>query len=1190
MNHFNQHTDHHFSASSGFSDFVYEFFLKNLWTFSVNKLERFWLAPQLVKLLGYESEQNLSQHPEAYHPDDKLECKDSLLNFVQTEQSTLVLEFRAKHFIGDLMWIRAKCGWADKLDSGEIVVFFENITSQRIQQKIQNNLVIDSQWGNNEGQLRLSKEIVAKSSQMARIGAWQMDLPSYRMRWTKEAREILEVPDDFNLDIEGSLSFYKDPKSKSIIFEAFRTTVETGIPFDIELNIETYTKTTKWIRIIGEGEFEGKKCKRLFGTFKDITREKESEAEIRNTNKLFKKLSNQVPGGLYQLKRYHDGRLTIVYCSESLFELFETSVKYEETSYVEAFSRIHNKDINGLIATIEDSYKNLNVKSIDFRLVLPQKGKIWVRSESMPERVEDGVIWHGYLHDITKQKEAELEIVRSEAKFRALYDSTSDAVLVLSQNLCLDCNPAAIKLFGAYSKEELCSQSPMDLTAVNEGDFEEKATRLFEHVKICQQKQNHQFEWVCQKVNSQETFLAEVYLSRLNIEGEELIQAVVRDITSRKQIEQQLLTAREQAEAANRAKSEFLANMSHEIRTPLNGVIGFTDLLMRTEMSDMQKQYVSTIHHSAQSLLDVINDILDFSKIEAGKLELSIEQIDVYELGSQVVDLVSYQAHKKNLEVLLHISPAVPRFLKADAVRLRQILVNLLGNAVKFTNQGEIELKLELIEAVDLHRNMIRFSVRDTGIGIAPKNLLRIFEAFSQEDASVTRRFGGTGLGLTISNKLLSLMSSQLQVQSEVNTGSTFFFDVEFESYEDEEIAFNLQGTFSHVLIVDDNRNNCAILEEMLGISGIFSKSVDSGFKAIQTLQERPEDVELIIMDYHMPDLDGLETIRLIREELDLKIPIILLHSSSDDEKVIKACEILSVAKRMVKPITIHKLYDAILQISGRSKEVSDNLSPNNLEESHYKSGEYTILIAEDNNVNMFLALSVLKAVLPQANIITAENGREAVEMHEKYTPDLILMDIQMPELNGYEATQIIRQKEIIKHTPIVALTAGTVTGEQTRCLEAGMDDYIMKPFVRETLERALNKWLNFEDKMNNPVESALLSSIDKNHLDFADLSKRMGDDPELAKEVLEMVLLQLEPIVAQFQTLINEENLIAINKLGHKIKGTALSAGMQELGNRAEKLEKLKVFESATFNKLLREFEAEIEVIKPLIFKILEN
>jgi CheY-like chemotaxis protein/HPt (histidine-containing phosphotransfer) domain-containing protein len=223
-------------------------------------------------------------------------------------------------------------------------------------------------------------------------------------------------------------------------------------------------------------------------------------------------------------------------------------------------------------------------------------------------------------------------------------------------------------------------------------------------------------------------------------------------------------------------------------------------------------------------------------------------------------------------------------------------------------------------------------------------------------------------------------------------------------------------------------------------------------------------------------------------------------------------------------------------------------------------------------------------------HIITAENGREAVEMYEKHAPNLILMDIQMPELNGYEATQIIRSKEFIKHTPIVALTAGTVKGEQTRCLEAGMDDYIMKPFVRDTLERALKKWLKIEQNMNNPIETALLSSIDTQHLDFADLSKRMGEDPELAKEVLEMVLMQFETITSQFQTLIDDGNLIALNKLGHKMKGTALSAGMRELGTKAGKIESLKVFDKEKFNELLSEFDAEIEVIKPLIYQILNG
>ncbi|MDH5254771.1 MAG: response regulator [Gammaproteobacteria bacterium] len=628
------------------------------------------------------------------------------------------------------------------------------------------------------------------------------------------------------------------------------------------------------------------------------------------------------------------------------------------------------------------------------------------------------------------------------------------------------------------------------------------------------------------------------------------------------QVNSNAAQARDAALAASRSKSEFLARMSHEIRTPMNGVLGMTELLRGTRLDSRQQKYAETIRHSAESLLAIINDILDFSRIEAGKMALDDAPFDLEQVVEEAVGLLAGPAHARGLELICRFPPGLHPAYRGDGMRLRQVLINLLGNAVKFTERGQVTVRVRELAGGDERKAVLRFSVEDTGVGIRPESQRRIFESFTQEDGSTTRKYGGTGLGLAISKQLVELMGGQIEVRSEPGVGSTFSFTVPLarEARSDVELGLDALGG-RRILVVDDNATNRAILREHLLSWGAGVTEADSGVDALAKLSAavaRSEPFDLVVLDYQMPEMNGLDVLRAARAAPELRDLRVVLLSSMNRAEEDTDWRAQRVDACLTKPVRRMHLYTALSRVIAGAPP--DSAIVRALKSDDPAPGPAAgrlglrVLLVEDNPVNQQVAVAMLEQL--GCEVTVAGDGAEGARAFEGGHYDVVLMDCQMPTLDGYGATARIRAYEKAvdwPRTPVVALTANALEGDREKCLQAGMDAYLTKPFTQNQLRRVLEDW----EAVPTEAQVAGGAVLDPRALEQIRALQQPGA-PDLLGRIIALYLENSRSLTEKIREALAAGDANALREAAHALKSSSANVGATGLVEIARQLEAL--------------------------------
>lgn len=766
--------------------------------------------------------------------------------------------------------------------------------------------------------------------------------------------------------------------------------------------------------------------------------------------------------------------------------------------------------------------------------------------------------------NLAERRKSESQLREVALRTRLIIDTAYSAFVACDQDgKIVDWNPKAETFFG-WKREEAMGKALTE-TIIPPSYADAHSAGMERYLSTGKPKVlNQLLELTAMRKDGFE-FPVELTITPLCIGGEHTFFAFLHDISERKKAESELLSAKDDAEAATKAKSEFLANMSHEIRTPMNGIIGMSELLANTKLDVQQKDYLEMVRVSAHSLLRLLNDILDFSKIEAGKLELENVDFGLRDCVSKAAQTLASRASEKNVELACRIAPEIPDGLVGDPGRLGQIIVNLVGNAVKFTDEGEVVVDVQVQDVTEDYA-YLHFSVKDSGVGIPADKRDKIFDVFDQADASTTRRFGGTGLGLAISRQLVELMQGRIWVESEIGEGSIFQFTARFgislaPTTEESDALAQLANV--PIMVVDDNQTNRRIFEEILKSWKMNSVIAHDGETALRELRRAAADnapIELLLTDCMMPGMDGFELAEKIRADQTISNCSIVMVSSGASPEDAEKCRRMGITRYMLKPVIQSELRQTILSAVAQSSAHQPALEDS-------KAGDtmppitkaLDILLVEDGIVNQKVAAGLLKG----HHVVIANNGLEAIESMDKEKFDIVFMDVQMPKMDGFEATKAIREIEESTghHTPIIAMTASAMKGDREKCLAAGMDSYISKPVTAKQLRSEIEKVSSGLVQQRSSTESSQqeIPSSSANDFEIIDPSvalERVGGDRNEAKAIANLMIDQCPVMLNELRDGLKTENSQRVQRAAHTIKGTADVFGANDVVKVAQVIE----------------------------------
>ena len=841
-------------------------------------------------------------------------------------------------------------------------------------------------------------------------------------------------------------------------------------------------------------------------------------------------------------------------------------------------------------------------------------GKImWLHLVGKIVKDDDGnnSFMYGAYQDISEQKKAEMALAQAKEKaeilsrnFENFLESTSDLVYMKDLNLrYLACSKPLADMLGYKNWHEVIGKTEKELTNENSKiHFSSKP----EMEIIKNGTHLHLIEDIIQ-LGDEKGWLDTIKKPLRNKSGVIVgILSISRDITKMKKTEEELQQAKMNAEAATKAKGDFLANMSHEIRTPMNAVIGMNHLLQKTELTEKQMNYVLKVDRAAHNLLGIINDILDFSKIEAGKLNVENIDFDIEEVMDNLSNLTSDNAHSKGLELIFNIPQNVPYKLIGDPLRLGQVLLNFVSNAIKFTEKGEIIISAEVLEQSDETVNL-RFAIKDTGIGLTDEQQAKLFQSFSQADSTTTRKFGGTGLGLAISKKLVELMGGEVGLNSEYGKGSEFFFNIKcgIQKCETQKISIlaeDLKGL--RVLIVDDNDAAREVLKTYIKDFHFDVTAVTSGYEALEvlraTIQGKEKAFDLILLDWKMPGMNGLELASIIKNDIELaKVPQIIMVTNYGREEILAKSEQIGIDAFLIKPVGQSMLLDTIMNTFGKYIKSS---KPQKLEKNILNvdfSGKY-ILLVEDNEINQEVAVGLLEDVNIKVDI--ANNGQEAIDILKDKGQDfydVVLMDLQMPIMDGYSASTGIREQLQFNDIPIIAMSADAMLGVRERCLESGMSDYLTKPIDPPTLFAVLQKWMKLEERsLSDMPNNANTYKIDEEDLIIPGLDTktgiaRVGGNRKIYIGILKKFCSSTLNSIAEMRSFIEQKDFETAERSAHTIKGVTGNIAADEVFMIAKNLDEvMKQFlnDSIDDKSLKQELDELVNKLEISVAELIDN